>query len=106
MSVSYTTRFGYGFQVSQKEVKQMTEEKLQAFQESDYALSLNGWEPDTCNYFFGILQGFVDPGYMVEVPTRRNYNHEEFMEMLEEFKSYFPDRKEYVPRDYILACID
>ena len=110
MSVNYSTRLGYGFIVHKDKLDALYqkggEELLSEFQENDYALAVDGWRPDTSDYFFGLVKYSLDPGEVASVPNVRNIPHEKFREMMDEYKHFFPDEKCYVPHDFILSCID
>ena len=103
MSVDYRTRLGYGYRVPAEKVKALTDEQHDNFVDSRWTIIVNDKEAD---YFFGIQQGFVDPGYMIEVPTRRNYTHRDMVEMVDEYRSYFPNEDSYLCRDWLISCID
>lgn len=105
MSVSYSTRFGYGFVISYNEYKDLDKDKMILFQESDYALRLDGWSY-TSDYFFGIEIKSVEPGQYLMIPPVTPYVHDEFMDALKEFKDIFPNRKDYIPHNYVLSCVD
>ena len=109
MSVRYCTRLFYGYKVDKKMLDELYKRDsilYEEFQENDWAFPADAWRPDSTTYVFGIQQGFINPGGVVEVPTRRNYTHKDFIEMTSEFKRFFPEEKEYICRDYIVSCID
>ena len=109
MSVDYCTRLYYGYKVTKQMLGDLyyrDENLYEEFQESDWAMAVDAWAPDSSNYVFGIQQGFIEPGGVIEVPTRRNYTREDFDKMTSEYKRFFPNEKDYICRDYIVACID
>ena len=104
MNDDYITRLGYGYKVPFKKVYELNNQQHEAFINSHWTIIVNGVEE--ADYFFGILQGFIKPGYIVEVPSRRNYSNEELNRMITEYKTYFPNEKDYICRDWILSCIN
>ena len=103
MSVNYSSRMGYGFIVKYHE---LPIERFEQFQESDYAFAIDAWDPDNSIYFFGLMMNAADPGEYFMIPPVTSYNHEQFIEMMDEYKSFFPNKKSYMPHSYILSCID
>lgn len=103
MSVCYSSRMGYGFIVKCHE---LPTEKLEQFQESDYAFAIDAWDPDNSVYFFGLMMNAAEPGEYFMIPPVTSYNHEKFIEMMDEYKSFFPNQKSYMPHSYVLSCID
>ena len=103
MSVDYSSRLGYGFIVEHRE---LPIEKLEEFQESDYAFAIDGWDPDNSTYFFGLMMDAAAPGKYFIIPSVVSYNHNRFMKMMDEYKSFFPNQKSYMPHNYVLSCID
>ena len=106
MAVHYNSRMGYGFIVKRQEYRKLPEEKFNQFQESDYALAIDAWNPDTSTYFFGLMMNEADPNEYFMIPSVVSYNHDEFMEMMDEYKSLFPDKESYMPHNYVLSCVD
>ena len=104
MSVEFSTSLGYGFIVHDNEVENLPFNKHDDFIDNDYTIRLNCWS-DTSDYFFGLTSFYVEPGAAVCVPTKRTYPHDEVMNMISEFKTYFPEKEFYIPKDYILSQI-
>ena len=106
MYVHYSSRLGYGFIVQRQEYRELPEEKFEQFQESDYAFAIDGWDPDNSTYFFGLMMDAAAPGKYFIIPPVTSYDHNKFMKMMDEYKSYFPDQKSYMPHNYVLSCVD
>ena len=106
MAVDYSSRMGYGFIIQRKEYRKLPEEKFKQFQESDYAFVIDGWDPDNSTYFFGLIMKVADPGGYFMIPSINSYDHKKFMEMMDEYKSYFPNQESYMPHNYVLSCVD
>ena len=105
MSVNYSATLGYGFLIDSNECVNMPDEKYEAFVESEYYLCIDAY-CDNPTIFFGLTIFNLDPGEAANVPNIRKYDHKKFTEMMDEFKLYFPNRSDYLPRDYIMSCID
>ena len=106
MSVGYCSRFGYGFVVDSYDLEELRDREndlWEDFLNNDYTLALSDWGDDIC--FFGIIEKTLEPGQFYEVPQKRNYKSEDVVDMIVEFKKYFPT-KARAPQDYILSCID
>jgi len=103
MSVSYSSRMGYGFIVERHE---LPKEKIKQFQGSNYAFAIDGWDPDNSTYFFGFITDTADPGEYFIIPPVTSYDHDKFMKMMDEYKSYFPNQEFYMPHNYVFSCID
>lgn len=106
MSVSYSSRFGYGYIVERNEYRNLSDKLRHEFQESEYALAIDGWDIDGSTYFFGLIINAADPSGYFMVPAVISYDHEQFLEMMNEFKILFPNRASYMPRQYVLSCVD
>ena len=103
MSVSYSSRMGYGFIIERYE---LPKEKFKQFQESNYAFAIDGWDPDNSTYFFGFITDAADPGEYFIIPPVTSYDHDKFIKMMNEYKSYFPNQESYMPHNYVFSCID
>ena len=110
MSVNYSTGLGYGYCITPQMLEELYnrggEDLFDEFKESRWAYPVNGWIPDSTFYFFGIPQGFIEPGYMAPIPARHTYVKKEFEQMVEEFKYYFPNLMDYSCQDLIIYYID
>ena len=104
MSVEISTTLGYGFIVNDSEVENLPFNKHDDFIDNDYTIRINCWA-DTSDYFFGLSNFRVEPGTAVCIPTKRAYNHDKIISMIDEFKSYFPEKELYVPKDYIISQV-
>ncbi len=108
MSVDRSASLGYGFIVHADELELMKERDAALyndFVDSDYAVRLDGYASSS-SYFFGLVIFSLDEGEAASVPNVRTYNHEKYFEMMEQFKRYCPNRTIYLPKDYILFCVD
>lgn len=106
MSVHYSSRLGYGFIVKRREYRELSNEKFKQFQESNYAFAIDAWDPDNSTYFFGLMIWHADPSEYFMVPPVTPYPHEKLMEMIDEYKSFFPYQESYIPHNYVLSCVD
>ena len=106
MSVRCSSRLGYGFTVKRQEYRELSNEKFDEFQRSDYAFAINAWDPDTSTYFFGLMIDTADPSEYFMVPPVTPYPHEELIKMIDEYKSLFPNKESYMPHNYVLSCVD
>lgn len=108
MSISRSASLGYGFMVHADELELMKERDVALyddFVDSDYVVRLNGYA-DVSSYFFGLVIFSLDEGEAASVPNVRTYDREKYSEMMEQFKRYCPNRTTYLPKDYILFCVD
>ena len=109
MSVSRSAKLGYGFMVSSDDLEQMTErgvELYEAFMDSDFTVCLNGYTGYPINYFFGLITLSLDEGEAASIPNEHNFDEEQYTQMIDEFKLYCPHRKSFIPKDYVLFCVD
>ena len=106
MRVRYSSRLGYGFIVKRREYRELSNEKFKQFQESDYAFAIDAWDPDNSIYFFGLMMDTADSSEYFMVLPVASYDHDKFMEMMNEYKSYFPYQESYMPHSYVLSCVD
>ena len=108
MSISRSATLGYGFMVHADELEEMRKRDAASYEDfidSDYVIRLNGYT-DVSSYFFGLAIFSLDEGEAASVPNVRTYDHEKYSEMMEQFKRYCPNRTTYLPKDYILFCVD
>ena len=109
MSVSRSVKLGYGFMVHADDLEWMQErgvELYEAFMDSDFTVCLNGYADYPTDYFFGLTIFNLDEGEAASVPNVRNIDKEKYAQMMDEFKLYCPNRKPYLPKDYVLFCVD
>ena len=106
MSVSYSSRLGYGYIVERNGYRNLPDKLRHKFQESEYALAIDGWDIDGSTYFFGLVINTADPSGYFMVPTVISYDHDKLIEMMDEYKSYFPNQEFYMPHQYVLSCVD
>ena len=110
MSVYYRAMIGYGYIVTPAMLdslyKRGGEDLLDEFKESDWACPVDEYCSDISPYFFGIILEGITPGMIVPLPTKRNYKHEDFENMVEEFKKFFPDMEDYICRDWLISGVN
>lgn len=99
MSVEYKAIYGYGYHITGDMAAEMDEDKYEEFIDSNFTHIING----VCcsdDYFFGLTVESADEGEIIEVPFKE-YEHEDFMEMLD-FHHYFFPNNPNPPRHYII----
>ena len=109
MSVSYSAKLGYGFMVHADDLEQMEERSVELYEDfidNDFTVRLNGYVDYPTDYFFGLTIFSLDEGEAATVPNVRNFDHDKYIQMIEQFKQYCPNHKQYLPKDYILFCVD
>ena len=110
MSVRYSTRIGYGFYIPYEEIREVfgeDENLYNEFQENDYAMAIDAYNPDTSDYFFGIEYITLDPGDICNIPVYHNFLTSGVVsDMIDEFKKFFPNHKDMMCHDWVLSCID
>lgn len=111
MNVRYSTRIGYGYVITRQEYKilQDDDELWDEFCKNSYTFAIDSWEPDTCpEYFFGLQYGYVPNGHAhrIPYPEGHGFTHEQIIEMIDNFKKFFPNHKDMMCHDYVLSCID
>lgn len=52
------------------------------------------------------MMNAADPSEYFMVPPVTPYPHEKLMEMIDEYKSFFPYQESYMPHNYVLSCVD
>ncbi len=108
MEDKFKTYLGYGFYITEKEVRELKERNrtlYQKFLSNPWATPLDQRGRPFCNYFFGLIWGCITPGYGIDVPTRRDYSHQDILKTLNQFKEFFPNQTVYIMKDYVLSCI-
>lgn len=103
--MSWLVKLGYGFLIDSNECVNMSDEQYDAFVNSDFCVEVDEY-CDNPKIFFGLTIYDLEPGEAVSVPNIRQYSHDKFIEMMDEFKLLFPKYSGDIPRDYILFCID
>ena len=109
MSISRSAKLGYGFMVHADDFEQMTErgvELYEAFMDSDFTVCLNGYANYPTDYFFGFIIFSLDEGEVASIPNEHNFDKEQYAQMMDEFKLYCSHRKSFIPKDYVLFCVD
>lgn len=101
MSVDYRAIYGYGFCVSNKEVATLSDKLYDEFVDSIFTHRTDYIYGET-EYFFGLSLCSAEPGYMFALPAVDNYAHEDFMQMMKEFKHFFPQRKTSEIKHYLI----
>ena len=108
MSVNYSAKLGYGFTVHADELEWMEERGVELYEnfiDSEFTVRLNGYV-DYPDYFFGLIIFSLDEGEAASVPNVRTYDREKYAKMMKQFKQYCPNRTTYLPKDYVLFCVD
>ena len=90
MSVHCSSRLGYGFIVKRQEYRELSNEKFDEFHLLNYVFAINAFDPDTFTYFCGLIIDNADLSEYFMVLPVASYDHDKFMEMMDEYKSYFP----------------
>ena len=101
MSVDYTAIYGYGYMITADEAANIPEDIFDEFIDSDYTLCVDNYA-DESNYFFGLKLTQASPGYIYELPVVDKYAHETFMDMMHEFKRFFPNRNPQEIKHYLI----
>lgn len=101
MSVDYTAIYGYGYLITADEAADIPEDMFDDFIDSDYTLCVDNYA-DESNYFFGLKLTQVSPGYIYELPVVDNYGHQDFCNMMAEFKRFFPNRSPREIKHYLI----
>lgn len=104
MSVGYSAKLGYGFLIDSNECCSMPDEKYEQLVDSEFFTTVDSY-CDNPLIFFGLIMFNLDPGEAASIPVVRQYDHDKFSQMMDEYKDLFPNRKGF-PRDYLLACVN
>lgn len=104
MSVECTAARGYGFIVPISRIHAMSEEDADNFYEDDYSICMNAYTESDC--FFGIIQEMCEPGEHLPMDMIRRPEHNQLMNMIEHYKTFFPEEENYMPHNYIICIID
>lgn len=108
MSISYSAKLGYGFMIHQDELKEMEERDVELYEDfidNDFTLRLDGYA-ETSDYFFGLIIYSLSEGEAATVPNVRKLDQSKYNRMMKQIKQYCPNRKHYLPKDYVLFCVD
>ena len=103
MSVDYRAIYGYGYHITTNMCAEMNEEKFEEFIDHDMTHIINGWGGDP-SYFFGIVIGDADEYEPIQIIPFKEYQHEDFIKMLEGKRYFFPE-KHWGPKRYIIQQI-
>ncbi len=99
MSIEYKAIYGYGYHITGDMAAELDEDKYKEFIESNFTHIIDGWRCSD-DYFFGIAIRSADEGEIIEVPFKE-YEHEDFMEMLNLHHYFFPNDP-IPPRHYVI----
>ena len=99
MSVEYKAIYGYGYHITGNMAAELDEEKYEEFVESNFTHVIDGWRCSD-DYFFGIIIESADEGDIIAIPFKE-YEHNEFMEMLNLHHYFFPNDP-IPPRHYVI----
>ena len=102
MSVEYKAIYGYGYHITGDMAAELDEDKYEEFVESDFTRIIDGWRCSD-DYFFGLTIKSADEGEITEIPFKE-YEHNDFMEMLNAFHYFFPEG-EHIPHHYIIQQV-
>lgn len=108
MSVNYNAKYGYGFVVTEEDIRSLTPEQQDMFMDSEFFYEVDGWRDDKeTPYFFGIVIKSLDPGETTLIPSFDVFKPEELKKMTDEFKTYNHLFYKYHqgPRHYMFCCV-
>lgn len=105
MSVDYRAIYGYGFLVSADDVAKIPDEKIDDFMDNPFCLCVDNYVNSNFEYFFGLKLCSAEPGYAFALPAVDNYSHNDFIQMIREFKEYFPDKDAFTIKHYLINQI-
>ena len=105
MSVNYTAKYGYGYIVSAKDVEVMPQSIYDEFIDSVFTTALNSYDSDD-GFFFGLILHSAVPGYAIPIPSIDNYSHNDCVQMLKEFRAYFPNKSPMAIKHYLLNVLN
>ncbi len=86
MSISYRAFYGYGFEVTDKQISTLSPEKFDELMDSKYTQQMNGWG-NSYHCFFGLNLISMDEGELHKIPTFIDDN--ELKNMLKEYINIF-----------------
>ena len=109
MSVECEAKLIYGFMVDSyaaEELYNRDKDLYNEFISDDYTYCMDHYVDNPLEnlYAFGLTEGWAEPGEMFKIPVIRGYNSKHFLDMMDLYKKYFPNQKDYVPHDY-MCCI-
>ena len=108
MSVEFEAKLVYGFMVDSYMAEELYNRDRELFDEftyDDYTTPLNGYVGPLENFYaFGLVEGWAEPGEAYEISVTRGYNAQHFLDMVDLFKKYFPNQREYIPYSY-MCCV-
>lgn len=99
--MSYSTKviYGYGFLISDTKIKNFSDNMYDDFLSNNYTIIIDNMTDFDC--FFGLTIKEIEEGEVYKVPFSR-FSHEEFMDMINEYKRFFPNESNYIPSEYII----
>ena len=105
-----STHIGYGYFVPNKKIEQLEKRGIELadnFLDNKYITPINSWLKDT-DYFFGIIYGVIDEGEVYKIPAVHDslIAHDDLMNMIQEYKTYFTNEDNYICHNYVLCCVD
>ena len=100
MSLDISAVYGYGFLITEEDIETLSDELHDEFVDSDYARQVSCYNPGL--YFFGIVIEDIEPGDIREIPVVDNYDSHTFIEMMQEFKRFFPHKDVLKLRHYLI----
>lgn len=103
MSVDYRAIYGYGYHITADMCAEMDEEKFEEFIDHDMTHIICGWA-DNSDYFFGIVVRSADDYAPIEVIPFTEYEHDDFIRMVDTFHRFFPEVVA-APKHYVIQQI-
>lgn len=94
MSVDYRVFYGYGYEISNEKASNLIPEKYDELIDSEYTQLLDGYSDDERRCFFGITLAIISGCDMYKVPVIDNINHDDFKNMIDEYKNIFNESPE------------
>lgn len=108
MSVNYGAKYGFGFVITEKDIRELTPEKQDKIMDSIFFHEIDGWRDDeNTPYFFGIILNSLEPGEFRMIPAYDIFKSGELNQMMIEFKTYTNLFYKYHqgPRHYVFCSI-
>ena len=103
MSVDYRAIYGYGYHINADMCAEMDEEKFEEFIDHDLTHIINSWGENS-DYFFGIVVCSADDYAPIEVIPFTEYEHGDFIRMVNTFHHFFPEVV-MAPKHYVIQQV-
>lgn len=106
MSIDTKVIYGYGYHITDEDIKKLNVETLTKLYESNWFYPVNFWTKSNEGFFGIVLKEMNDNGDLYEVPISIPTDYrDEFKAMIEEYKFFFPGKPHYIARNYICYSI-